>query len=170
MSFTATLTADCQSNPAPIKYNFDYPYRFYENVCLAQGNNSYYAVTADVSNDARFFVATGVLSMLYAIFIIFVYGYLDELYKSKMEIPMADFMLTTIFAILWLSASAAWANGSLVLKNVFDPDVVRSKCNHCIISNSGFNGLNTSIVSFQRHLSKFINGQLFEFLTGYFKF
>lgn len=86
--------------------------------------------------------------MLYSLFIIFVYGYLDELYKSKMEIPMADFMLTTIFAILWLSASAAWANGTSVLKSVLNPDYLTEKCNHCIISSGGFNGLNTSIVSF----------------------
>lgn len=106
-----------------------------------------YAVTADVSSDARFFVATGVLSMLYSIFIIFVYAYLDELYKSKTEIPMADFMLTTIFAVLWLSGSAAWANGTSVLKTVLEPEYLYTKCNHCIINNGGFNGLNTSIVS-----------------------
>lgn len=147
LSFTATLTADCQINPGPNKYEFEYPYRFYENVCIAQGNSSYYAVTADVSSDARFFVATGILSMLYSIFIIFVYGYLEELYKSKMEIPMADFMLTTIFAILWLSASAAWWNGASVLKSVLNPEFVYPKCNHCLVSNGGFNGLNTSIVS-----------------------
>lgn len=148
LSFTATLTTDCQINPAPTKFEFEYPFRFYENVCIAKGNLTNFAVTADVSSDAQFFVATGVLSMLYAGFIIFVYAYLDELYKSKMEIPMADFMLTTIMAVLWLSASAAWANGKSVLSSVLDYEYVTAKCNHCLVTNGGFNGLNSSIVSF----------------------
>lgn len=46
-------------------------------------------VSVDSSSGAQFFVATAVLSLLYALFIIFVYAYLDEMYKSKPEFPMA---------------------------------------------------------------------------------
>lgn len=146
LSFTIQFTTDCHASPKAQTWEFDYPFKFYENVCLTPSNTSY-PVTADVSSDAQFFVATGVLSLLYSIFIIFVYAYLDELYQSKTEIPMADFMITTAVAVLWLSGSAAWANGTSALKAVLSPPRVEKNCLHCIVSHSGFNGAHTSIVS-----------------------
>lgn len=146
LNFTIQFTSDCQANAEPTKWDFDYPFKFYEKVCQTPANTSY-AVTADVSSDAQFYVATGVLSMLYSAFIIFIYAYFDDLYQSKTEIPMADFMLTTAVAVLWLSASAAWANGTSALKAVLNPEYVRQKCLHCIISHTGFSGVHTSLVS-----------------------
>lgn len=90
-NFSIDYTIDCQDfvpNKAKV-FTIDYPFKFYENVCRRASNNESLAITADVSTDAQFFVATGVLSMLYGFFIIFVYAFLDELYKSKNEIPLA---------------------------------------------------------------------------------
>lgn len=144
LSFSIQFTTDCQINPSPKTWEFDYPFKFYQDVCLTKSNTSY-VVTADVSSDAQFFVATGVLSLLYSVFIIFAYAYLDELYQSKTEIPMADFMITTAVAVLWLSASAAWANGTSALKVVLNRERVELMCQHCLVSHSGFNGAHTSI-------------------------
>lgn len=58
---------------------------------------------------------------------------------------MADFMVTTAVAVLWLSASAAWANGTSALKYVTNIERVTEICSHCVVYNSGFNGAHTSI-------------------------
>lgn len=95
----------------------------------------------------QFYVATGVLSLLYCIFIIAVYAFLDEVYKSKSEIPLADFMLTTILAIFWLSGSAAWSNGTNALKSATDASFLHGSCELCNVSTSSFSRLNISLVS-----------------------
>lgn len=68
-------------------YTFEYPFRFGETVCK-NGTKSFY-ISADVSSDARFFVATAVLSILYCAFIAAVYSTIDEVYTTKPEIPLA---------------------------------------------------------------------------------
>lgn len=88
-NFSIDYTIDCQDFKNAKVFNIDYPFRFYETICRRASNNESLAITADVSTDAQFFVATGVLAMLYGFFIIFVYAFLDELYKSKNEIPLA---------------------------------------------------------------------------------
>lgn len=77
-----------------------------------------FRLPGDFSSDSQFFVATGVLSMLYCIGISVVYLMFDAAYQSNALIPMADFMLTVLLAVFWLSGSAAWANGLDGLKSV----------------------------------------------------
>lgn len=96
----------------------------------------------------QFYVATGVLSLLYCVFIIAVYAFIDELYKSKSEIPLADFMLTTILAIFWLSGSAAWSNGTNAFKGATDTTFLQTSCTGCTAWRSSFSRLNISLVSF----------------------
>lgn len=68
----------------------EYPFKFGERVCSDPANPANGAVlSADVSSDARFFVATCVLSILYTIFISAVYAVIDEIYTSKPENPLA---------------------------------------------------------------------------------
>ena len=95
-------------------------------------------------------MATGVLSLLYCVFIIAVYAFLDEIYKSKTEIPLADFMLTTVLAIFWLSGSAAWSNGTSALKQATDQDFLHKACDSCNVWTSSFSRLNISLVSVYR--------------------
>lgn len=47
-----------------------------------------FTVNGDFSSDAKFFVATGVLAMLYSIVIILVYAKFDEAYKTNKKIPL----------------------------------------------------------------------------------
>lgn len=124
----------------------DYPFRFGKQVC-PMANNKTYLMTADVSSDAQFFVATGVLSFMYCIFIIAVYAFIDDFYKSKSEIPLADFMITTILAIFWLSGSAAWSNGTSALKTSTDSDALHGQCPSCQVWTGSFSRLNISLVS-----------------------
>lgn len=80
------LTVTVQNGGPPI--SIEYPFKFGEQVC--KSNTSAGAIiSADVSSDARFFVATSVLSILYCIFICVVYACIDEIYTSKPEVPLA---------------------------------------------------------------------------------
>lgn len=86
--FSVTLDMDCDSSFRR-RYVIEYPFEFAEHICRKKSDNSTLFVSVDSSTGAQFFVTTAVLSLLYAIFIIFVYAYLDEMYKSKPEFPMA---------------------------------------------------------------------------------
>jgi len=48
-----------------------------------------FRLIGDFSSDAQFFVATGVLSLLYCIAIILVYVMFDEMYQSTGLLPLA---------------------------------------------------------------------------------
>lgn len=129
----------------------DYPFSFSEKVCTSGpvGTEPVY-ISADMSSDSQFFVATGVLSMLYCLFIIAVYGFVDQMYKDKPEFPMADFILTTLLAIFWLSGSAAWSNGTSSLKSMTDIDLVKhcsADYKNCEYMRTSFSSLNISLVS-----------------------
>lgn len=130
----------------------DYPFSFYHKICpgATPGTDSALYVSGDLSSDSQFFVATGVLSMLYCLFIIAVYGFIDNMYKSKQEFPMADFILTTILAIFWLSGSAAWSNGTSALKGMTDIDL-KGSCGddfkNCLFDRTSFSSLNISLVN-----------------------
>lgn len=129
----------------------DYPFSYSEQVCKSgsAGEQPVY-ISGDMSSDSQFFVATGVLSMLYCLFIIAVYGFVDQMYKDKPEFPMADFILTTLLAIFWLSGSAAWSNGTSSLKSMTEIDLTQhcgAAFKNCQYIRSSFSSLNISLVS-----------------------
>lgn len=80
---------DCNDKTFMRRYEIEYPFEFQEHICRRKIDNQTLFVSVDSSTGAQFFVITAVLSLLYALFIIFVYAYLDEMYKSKPEFPMA---------------------------------------------------------------------------------
>lgn len=87
--FSVTLTMDCQDRSYSRRYDIEYPFEFGEFICRRKSDNQTLFLSVDSSTSAQFFVVTAVLSFLYAVFIIFVYAYLDGMYKSKPEFPMA---------------------------------------------------------------------------------
>lgn len=87
--FSVTLTMDCDNKLFKRGYEIEYPFEFNEPICLRKVDNSTMFLSVDSSSGAQFFALTAALSLLYAVFIIFVYAYLDEMYKSKPEFPMA---------------------------------------------------------------------------------
>lgn len=87
LNFESLVKFKCEEEKT---LTIDYPFRFGQRVCpeASNVNNTLY-ISADVSADARFFVATAVLSILYCVFIVCVYTLIDEIYKTKSEIPLA---------------------------------------------------------------------------------
>lgn len=137
-NFVSELTFS-KTGSDPQSLDIKYPFSVAEKRLGAE-------VTVDPASDAQFFVATGVLSMMYCVFIIAVYLFIDDFYKSKAEIPLADFGLTTILAIFWLSGSAAWANGTSAFKMATEPNSLAQQCD-CAVVRSSFSRLNVSLVS-----------------------
>jgi hypothetical protein len=87
--FSVTIDMDCNDKIFQRRIEIEYPFEFAEHICRRKIDNQTLFVSVDSSTGAQFFVLTAVLSILYALFIIFVYAYLDEMYKSKPEFPMA---------------------------------------------------------------------------------
>uniref|UniRef100_A0A6M2DZ27 Putative synaptophysin-like protein n=1 Tax=Xenopsylla cheopis TaxID=163159 RepID=A0A6M2DZ27_XENCH len=118
------------------QYNETIEYPFRIDLPTGQENSS-----GDLSSDAQFFVATGVLSFLYCIFVVLLYVVCDELYKQNTQIPLLDFGLTVVLAVFWLSGSAAWANGLNGLKLITN---LEDKCT--ITAPLNFSTLNISVI------------------------
>uniref|UniRef100_A0A6P7H936 Synaptophysin-like protein 2 n=1 Tax=Diabrotica virgifera virgifera TaxID=50390 RepID=A0A6P7H936_DIAVI len=123
------------------KHTFVYPF---EVIIQNISSKCSIDIVGDFSSDAKFFVTTGVLSMLYSLAIMVVYTKLDKMYKSNPKIPLIDFVITVIMAVLWLSSSAAWANGLTGLKT--DTTLDSSKCQNCTITTSSYTTLNISVI------------------------
>lgn len=155
-NFEVKVGLQCTNKTMDMSAVIDYPFAYSQQICKSDGaGETPVYISGDLSSDSQFFVATGVLSMLYCIFIIAVYGFFDKMYKDKQEFPMADFMLTTILAIFWLSGSAAWSNGTSALKGMTDIDLkvhCSAAYSGCTYHRSGFSSLNISLVS-DWHLS-----------------
>lgn len=113
-----------------VKLDYSYPFRLDHVSHIAHQCNisTPFRLIGDFSSDAQFFVATGVLSLLYCIAIILVYVMFDTVYQSTGLLPLADFFLTVTLAVFWLSGSAAWANGLNGLKGTTQGIVDTKQC------------------------------------------
>lgn len=80
------------------KKPFAYPFQLNSEVPLLKNCSA--TLNFDFSSDAKFFVATGVLAMLYAIAIVAVYVKFEDLYKSNNKLP---FTVSLVFTFLDLN-------------------------------------------------------------------
>lgn len=153
-----TITA-CQSTPPKTKtVSFSYPFALsdleVEITCdspaaAAKTDSAKFFLDGDFSSDAQFFVASGVLAFLYCLGIVVVYALFEENYQNNTMLPLIDFLLTTVLAVLWLSSSAAWANSLSGIKSVTDPMYIQKiKCNNICTSvyTGSFSSLNISVL------------------------
>lgn len=150
------LTA-CEGKPITLPINFGYPFVLDEATpavftCPEPAGSTPTSVpvtlVGDFSSDAQFFVASGVLAFLYCMGIVVVYGLFEEKYQSNSMLPLADFVLTTVLAVLWLSSSAAWANSLTGIKSVTDVSfITQNQCKICKTAwTSSFSSLNISVL------------------------
>lgn len=115
VNFESEVKFNCKDGET---LNIEYPFRFGQNVCPkakvtgVTANSTKLYLSGDVSSDAQFFVATGVLSILYCIFIVAVYTVIDEIYKNKAEIPLA---VSSLFA--YNTYSEYWIQWILSIQN-----------------------------------------------------
>jgi hypothetical protein len=89
--FTLDVSVTCGNNDGT-RFLVSYPFSIDEKLCNTPrypDPNYSNILKMDSSLGAQIFVITSALAFLYAAFIIVVYMYLDEVYKSKPEFPMA---------------------------------------------------------------------------------
>uniref|UniRef100_A0A8C2DU85 Synaptophysin-like 1 n=1 Tax=Cyprinus carpio TaxID=7962 RepID=A0A8C2DU85_CYPCA len=102
---------------------FTYPFRLNQEL-LVENNTTLCNRTVpathlvgDSSPSVEFFVAVAVLAFLYSMVALLVYlGYM-HVYRDSDFGPMFDFVLTAVFAFLWLVCSSAWARGLQTVKD-----------------------------------------------------
>ncbi|CAG9855106.1 unnamed protein product [Phyllotreta striolata] len=129
--------------------SFSYPFEIVvtDSLNSSETTKCNISILGDFSSDAKFFVSTGVLAMLYTLAIILVYTKFDEIYKSNTKLPLYDFLITVLFGVLWLSSSAAWANGLTGLKTETNPHLDDdTACKGCTATSNNFSTLNISVI------------------------
>ncbi|KAG9490018.1 hypothetical protein GDO78_005760 [Eleutherodactylus coqui] len=85
-------------------------------------------LTGDYSSSAEFYVTVAVFAFLYCIGALVLYLGFRHLYQDSRKLPLIDFIVTLIFAILWLVSSSAWAKGLSDIKHVTSPDTLIHNC------------------------------------------
>nr|XP_022901685.1 synaptophysin-like [Onthophagus taurus] len=140
VDFSKSIMVNCDGNEN--EFIIDYPFDVTEEKFFANCTVTLYG---NFSSDAKFYVCTGVLSMLYAAAILVIYTKFDQMYRDNENLPLIDFILSVILSIFWLSSSAAWANGLSGLKSAVGNLNIMEGC-HCTSSGIGFSSLNISIV------------------------
>ncbi|GJQ67036.1 hypothetical protein Trydic_g21943 [Trypoxylus dichotomus] len=144
VDFTGHMTVGCQSFETRA-HSYNYPFDINFNIHF---NNCTVNLNVNFSSDAKFYVCTGVLAMLYSIAIIIVYIKFDNLYRKNENVPLTDFVLSVFLSILWLSSSAAWANGVAGIKSTTNNPMFSEECKQltCSTSTGSFSALNISII------------------------
>uniref|UniRef100_T1IT37 MARVEL domain-containing protein n=1 Tax=Strigamia maritima TaxID=126957 RepID=T1IT37_STRMM len=103
------------------KVTYGYPFRLDELDVIGCYNTTRYSISGDFASQSQYFVATGVLSFLFSLAITIFYVLKEKMYETIPIVPMADFWLTVVMAIFWLTSSSAWAQGLADLKIFTNP-------------------------------------------------
>lgn len=110
-----------------IQYPIEYPFKFQEAIVFERYNCSrnmpmiQQKFPMDFSSSAQFFVATGVLALLYCGGAIFVYLTKGTQYAMNPLLPVVDLAGTGLLALFWVAGSCAWALGVSDLKYYTHP-------------------------------------------------
>ncbi|XP_040199459.1 synaptophysin-like protein 1 [Rana temporaria] len=116
----------------------DFGYPFHLNTVLFKGIEKIcggiwqpFRLTGDYSSPAQFYVAIAVLSFLYAMGALVLYLGYRHLYQDS-KAPLIDFIVTIVFAFMWLVSSSAWAKGLTDVKSVTYTPNIATQCNHTL--------------------------------------
>lgn len=106
----------------PVEYPFDFTDTSlsYLNGCKKNEVTSK-KLDMDFSSSAQFFVATGVLCLLYTLATEFVYIAGSQYYEANPFFPVVDLVITGILAIFWLAGASAWATNVSDIKYYAGP-------------------------------------------------
>ncbi|XP_051528992.1 synaptophysin-like protein 1 [Myxocyprinus asiaticus] len=128
---SSVFTVVCPSKPEEVTAHFAYPFRlpnqpYYIPDCNGSMNHTF--LQGDYSSSAEFFVCVGVFGFLYCTFTLILYLGYQQVYRESNRGPTIDFIVTGIFAFLWLVSSSAWAKGLTDVKNATNPDTLILAC------------------------------------------
>lgn len=100
-----------------------------------------------------FFVAAGVLTLMYTVAILVVYVFMHRMYSTNPMTPIVDLMATGVITIFWFAGSCAWAQGTSDVKYYTNPSTLIQDVDVCIkenfcypLSSGNFASLNVSLI------------------------
>jgi len=159
--------------PAPVRINHEIQYPFNLDhelmtvkVPACNGTSLECGPVGNAKSDAEFFVTTGVLTFLYSTGMIALYLLADQMYTQNSKAPIVDFCITLLFAVFWLSASSAWANGLSAVRSGSDPT------NWELVDNSGTNTklCSANLFECKNVITASFGGIVISILFGYINF
>nr|XP_029540074.1 synaptoporin-like isoform X2 [Oncorhynchus nerka] len=156
------VSVDCQLDKASsnlsIGIDFAYPFRLHQvsfeaPLCDGRRRESLFLI-GDYSSSAEFFVTIAVFAFLYSLMATIVYIFFQNEYRENNRGPLIDFIVTVVFAFMWLVSSSAWAQALSDVKVATDPDEVQELISACKVMTNKcgsvqgprWSGLNTSVV------------------------
>ncbi|XP_053320603.1 synaptophysin-like protein 1 [Spea bombifrons] len=118
-----------------IEATFMYPFRLSNVIfqgisgdfCGSQWKD--FHLTGDYSSSAQFYVTIAVFAFLYSMGALVLYLGFRQLYENSPKLPLIDFIITVIFAFMWLVSSSAWAKGLTDIKLATSPQTIAEY--HC---------------------------------------
>ncbi|KAK6467193.1 synaptophysin a [Huso huso] len=154
------LSVDCKNKTESdlnIEVEFDYPFRLHQvyfDAPTCRGLEERLFLVGDYSSSAQFFVTIAVFAFLYSLAALVTYVFFQAKYRENNKGPIIDFVVTAVFAFLWLVSSSAWAKGLSDVKTATDPERVMTLIKACKIEGNKcsekqdpvMSGLNTSVV------------------------
>ncbi|XP_056429552.1 synaptophysin-like protein 1 [Hyla sarda] len=153
-----SLFVTCKENNTlngTIEATFTYPFRL-NNALFQEVSGKFCAgklpgwhLTGDYSSSAEFYVTIAVFAFLYCIGALVLYLGFRHLYQDSKKLPLIDFIITVIFAFMWLVSSSAWAKGLTDIKYVTSPSTTAKLCHQLYLctpgSESRMGSLNISV-------------------------
>ncbi|CAN2388380.1 Membrane-associating domain [Pristimantis euphronides] len=137
MNLFCTTTNSTFSNKS-VETSFGYPFRLNKDKFEEVGGGevgSYCGIqwtewhlVGDYSSSAEFYVTVAVFAFLYCIGALVLYLGFRHLYQDSKKVPLIDFIITLIFAFLWLVSSSAWAKGLSDIKGVISRETLEHSC------------------------------------------
>ncbi|MBN3270953.1 SYPH protein, partial [Polyodon spathula] len=154
------MSVDCKNKTESdlnIRVEFEYPFRLHQvyfDAPTCRGPEERLFLVGDYSSSAQFFVTIAVFAFLYSLAALVTYVFLQAKYRENNKGPIIDFVVTAVFAFLWLVSSSAWAKGLSDVKTATDPERVMTLIKACQIEGNKcsekqdpvMSGLNTSVV------------------------
>ncbi|GCC37199.1 synaptophysin-like protein 2 [Chiloscyllium punctatum] len=134
---TSVASVKCQDGKKDlISVHFSYPFRLNQisYKALTCKNDSVHEtlnLLGDFSSPPEFFVTIGVFTFLYCTAALVIYVGYQSLYQQNKYLPIADFVVTALFAFLWLVSSSAWAQGLSDVKNATKPTAIIHPISAC---------------------------------------
>ncbi|XP_063072550.1 synaptoporin b [Engraulis encrasicolus] len=119
------VKVDCaDKSQANITISFGYPFRFEQvhfkvPLCEVKRHETLF-LEGDFSTPAQFFVTVAVFAFLYSLLATVIYIFYQKEYREKNRGPLLDFLVTVIFASMWLLSSCAWAKALSGVKETMD--------------------------------------------------
>lgn len=114
----------CSEGPRTVQVPFGYHYSLSSGEASFTCNRTTVSAVpwGNFSAPSQFYVFVGVMAFLYSIAAVVLYVWFDDKYRKFDQIPIADFIVSAVFTLLWLISSSAWAQGVTNVKYYTDPE------------------------------------------------